>query len=375
MRKYLLLLFIFFCFGKNILAEDPGDRQSILCLIDVSGSMKGQKLDSVKSAAKQIVGMLLSCNVEFSIIGYAGKSENPFKYYKNFSVNKTELLSFIDSLQSEGNTPLGAALKAASFSFKNNKDKRSKRQTIILLCDGRSDDDIASALKTLKERNSLIQCECIGFDIDNDKLAQSQLKDIANTTGGEYYNASDAAKVVKNFYKSGIKTIIKEIPVTVRERNKNFDFPQVRGNVQKMLTAKNWMVDSIQVNAATDIFNMVEATVENNIQDTLPKSLVFDNEKVLSVFINEGTNDNPNKKWIEGKYLADYNVLSITLRNHVLKLVIKKINSRSLVFCVNQYADKENDMVGSDGELCDCKNKINPQNPYILIYLSQAGCY
>jgi uncharacterized protein with von Willebrand factor type A (vWA) domain len=136
----------------NCIHLNSRDIQSILCLVDVSGSMKGAKIDSVKSAAKKIINMLLPCNTEFSILGYSGKSDKPIRYYKNFTTNRNELLTFIDSLQPGSNTPLAAALKTACFSFKNNKNPKSVKQTIILLCDGRSDDNITVALKELGER-------------------------------------------------------------------------------------------------------------------------------------------------------------------------------------------------------------------------------
>ena len=207
----LLICFVFFAtaivFPNKCMAKELKDIHSILLLIDVSGSMEGAKIDSVKSAAKSIINMLLPCNAEFSIMGYSGTEDNPIPYQINFTTNQNDLFSFIDKLKPASNTPLGAAIKAASFYFKANRNPASVRQTIVLLGDGRSDDNVSDALKQIKDRNSLIQCECIGFCIENDIQAKEQLKLIAAETNGEYYVATEATNVIKAYIKSSIKRI------------------------------------------------------------------------------------------------------------------------------------------------------------------------
>ncbi|NJK96720.1 MAG: hypothetical protein HC905_18980 [Bacteroidales bacterium] len=78
-QKILVVAFI--CFSNIFMAQQACRAQtirephSILLLIDVSGSMAGTKIDSVKSAAKQIIHMLLPCNTEFSILGLFGSKK------------------------------------------------------------------------------------------------------------------------------------------------------------------------------------------------------------------------------------------------------------------------------------------------------------
>ena len=347
---------------------------SILFLIDISGSMTGAKIDSVKSATKQIVRMLLACNTEFSVMAYSGKKENPAIVSLPFSSDEKKLYKFIDSLKAEGGTPLGAALKRGTFYFNGGKNPQSVQQTIILLSDGRSDDNIAEALRELKERKSMIRCECIGFDIENDKPAQDQLKMIAKQTGGEYYVASNVSNVIKAFLKSSIKTIIREVPVEVRKSAGKFNFSMPENNVYRMLTNQNWIVDSIQINVSGQLFDITEQIAEDNMQDTLPKSLVFDNSNTVSLFINKGADIDINKKWVDGYFRFDNNTLSITVKSYFLKLVIKKIEKNSLVLCVNKFRNLKGDMGDVSDVVCDCSNKINVSQPYIFIYFSQAGC-
>jgi uncharacterized protein YegL len=375
-KTYLLLLILFnisLFFQNTCKAETPNDTHSILFLIDISGSMKGAKIDSVKSATKRIISMLLPCNTEFAVMGYSGKIDNPVPYQLPFTTNKNELYSFIDSMQPNSNTPLGAGLKTASYYIKNYKNPKSIKQTIILLGDGRSDDNVTEALKELTERNAIIQCECIGFCIQYDKQAEQQLKQIALETKGEYYSATEATNVSKAFFKTSIKTIIGDIPVVVRNVNKSLNF-KVNSNTNfYSMMNQNWIVDSIQVNALPDLYEIAYMITDENMQDTLPKSIVFDTKNKISLFINNGTKTDVNKKWTEGKYLIDKNSLIIHLSEHYLKLIVKKLEKQSMVLCVNKYKSLTDSMV-EGGEICDCENTLTEGKATILIYLSQPGC-
>jgi uncharacterized protein YegL len=347
---------------------------SILLLIDVSGSMVGAKIDSVKSAAKQIIKMLLPCNTEFAIMGFSGKKDNPVPFQMDFSKNEFDLLTFVDKLKPEGGTLLGMALKKACFDFSNHKTNKQAKRSVILLSDGRSDDNIPAALSELRDRNTLIQCECIGFDIENDKIAEGQLKQIAHETGGEYYVATDVTNIIKAFLKTSIKTIIHEIPVVVQKNNKNLNFPLLPDNFYKLLTTQNWILDSIQINVSNELYEITQQIADENMQDTLPKSLIFDNSKKVSLFINKGSDSDANKKWIEGNFTFAFNSLSITIQHYYFKLILKTINDHAMVLCVNKFKNFR-DYVGEENEqICDCGNKVNATNPYIFIYFSKAGC-
>ncbi|NJK96721.1 MAG: VWA domain-containing protein, partial [Bacteroidales bacterium] len=174
------------------------------------------------------------------------------------------MLTFIDKLKPEGGTLLGTALKKACYAFTEQKNKKARR-SIILLGDGRSDDNVPAILKELKEKNALIQCECIGFDIVNDKAAEEQLKQIALETGGEYYVATDVTNIIKAFWKTSIKSIIEDIPVEVRQKKGTVNLKLPAGDIRKILTGQNWMMDSIQINVPANLFEIALQIVEEDI--------------------------------------------------------------------------------------------------------------
>jgi hypothetical protein len=307
-------------------------------------------------------------------MGFSGNKDNPVPFQMDFSTNESELINFVDKLKPEGGTLLGTALKKACYSFLSHPKKPGTNQSIILLGDGRSDDNVSAALKEIKERNALIQCECIGFDIQNDKVSEEQLKLIASETKGEYYVAADVSNIVKAFFKSSIKTIIGEIPVEVRKRNNSFSFGTLNTINPRMLTSQNWMLDSIQINVSEGLFEITRQITDENMQDTLPKSLVFDNAKNISLYLSNGSENDVNKKWIEGKYTIYGNALVITIKQYYFRLIVKKLEPNSLVLCVNKFRNTTEFAMDEREEICDCANKITPLKPYIQIYFSKAGC-
>jgi uncharacterized protein YegL len=370
-----IILVIILSWSNYCTAQNPKNQKSVLLIIDVSGSMMGEKMDSVKSAAKQIITMLLPCNTEFAIMGFNGKVENPVPFRMNFSTNKIELFAFIDKLKPMGGTLIGAALKIGSFYIAEHaKLNKTSKHTIILLSDGKSDDNIAQALKDLKEKKALIQTECIGYMLTEEKIAEQQLAQIAMETGGEYYSATAVSNVIKAFFKSGIKTIIKDVPVMVRKNNKGFNFKLPPPNSYKMLTTQNWFLDSIQINVSEEIYDMVKLTTEENMQDTMPKSLVFDNSRKVSLFIDNGIGYMNYKKWVEGDFTFTNNALTIKILNYYFKLIVKDIDKNRLVLCVNKFEFLSFSTNEPKEELCNCSNSIASNSPYILVYFSKAGC-
>ncbi|HEX2935568.1 MAG TPA: vWA domain-containing protein [Bacteroidales bacterium] len=374
LRSIILLSALFLVLpGK---AQTNQTSRSILLLIDASGSMQGLKMDSVKSAAKQIITMMLPCNTEFAIMGFTGDKDNAVPFRLDFTTDRTNLFTFIDKLKPWGGTRIGAALKTGSLYLKSHSqiNKRSK-PIIILLSDGRSDDNVYEAFNELNSRKSVFQTECIGYDLLKDKTAEDQLMFLASKTGGEYYSATDVTNVAKAFFKTTIKTIIREVPVVVRERTDMSFVLNASEKVQKRLTSTNWFLDSIQINASPSTYEMAKMMADDNIQDTLPKSLIFTNAKRVSLFIDKGANSEDEfQKWVDGNFTFVNNTLSISILQYYFKFVIKSIDKRTLVLCLNKFAFLSKDMKEPDDVYCDCTNKVPRDYPYIVIYFSKAGC-
>lgn len=374
--KGIVLMFALFVAIQGN-AQMQQSSRSILLLIDASGSMQGLKMDSVKSAAKQIITMMLPCNTEFAIMGFTGDKDNAVPFRLDFTTDKTSLFAFIDKLKPWGGTRIGAALKTGSLYLKaHSQINKLSKPIIILLSDGRSDDNVYEAFNELNSRKSVFQTECIGYDLLKDKTAEDQLRFLASKTGGEYYSATDVSNVAKAFFKTTIKTIIREVPVVVRERTGDMNFVlNASEKVQKRLTSTNWFLDSIQINASPSTYEMAKMLTDDNMQDTLPKSLIFTNAKHVSLFINKGANSQDEfQKWVDGNFTFVNNTLSISILQYYFKFVIKSIDKRTLVLCLNKFAFLSKDMKEPDDVYCDCTNKVPRDYPYIVVYFSKAGC-
>ena len=105
---------------------------SVVLLLDLSDSMKGQKLSDAKAAAKKVI-RTMPADFEIGIMTYAGACGQIFPFM-SFTQDKQKLENAIDSLTTGGATPLSDALTQAAEAIR--KVGNGKRGKIILLCDG-----------------------------------------------------------------------------------------------------------------------------------------------------------------------------------------------------------------------------------------------
>ncbi|PXY40377.1 hypothetical protein DMB65_12225 [Flavobacterium cheongpyeongense] len=174
---------------------------SLLILIDVSGSMSGDKLTQAKKAAQEAVEIALkNKNTEVAILAFEGKCSNPIHTANGFSTNLKNLTETIKRLTANGGTPLASALSRANSYMASNKSLASVTQMIILLADGNDDcGNLESVLASLAKKEIIFRHETIGLGLDNNSTAQSQLKSIAQTTKGQYHNSSSSEELSVQF--------------------------------------------------------------------------------------------------------------------------------------------------------------------------------
>lgn len=184
-----------------------GVKASLLMLIDISGSMSGQKLSSAKSAAKKAVKTALGEHTEVAILAFEGDCSNPINKQIGFIRDKKSLYRFIDSLQAQGGTPLGNALRKANHFMNKSKSKSSKTQMILLLADG--DDgckNVDSVMAELRRKGIIFRHETVGLGINSNSNAARDLKTIANRSGGTYHQTHDP-KRLNSIFLEAIETM------------------------------------------------------------------------------------------------------------------------------------------------------------------------
>lgn len=186
--------------NKEIITNNRNNETSILFLIDISGSMSGDKLLSAKSAAKKSIEKLISRKSEVAIMAFSGECHSPIKKSISFTTDVSALNKFIDSLGASGGTPLSAALIEANQFLAKYSNAPSTNKMILLLADGaNSCGNLNEGLTQLKKNGFFFRHETIGLGIEPFSEASTQLQNIANMSGGQYHYSEDHAQLGEIF--------------------------------------------------------------------------------------------------------------------------------------------------------------------------------
>ncbi|KAL4486848.1 hypothetical protein ABPG72_009612 [Tetrahymena utriculariae] len=169
----------------NLLEGRP--NLDLICVIDNSGSMGGQKIESVKNTIQQLIDML-NDNDRLSIITFNDMAQQLSGLRKVNKENKENLQKITRSIQAGGGTSITSGLQTA-FSILQNRKQKNSVSSIFLLSDGQdkgSDSRIRILLQTryLQLKEECFTIHSFGFGNDHDgPLMQS----IAQIKDGSFY--------------------------------------------------------------------------------------------------------------------------------------------------------------------------------------------
>ena len=177
-----------------------GPLQSLLLLIDVSGSMNDEgRLPAAKTAATRAAREAIASGGEVAVLAFSGEDASPIRGMCPLTQEPAQAEAFIQTLQAGGGTPLAAALREANRYLARAKAPASRTQMIILLADGDGTGDVAATLASLKREGISFRHETIGLGVPAGGVAARQLQAISRTTGGAYHPAGSAAEVSRAF--------------------------------------------------------------------------------------------------------------------------------------------------------------------------------
>lgn len=152
--------------------------KDIVLIIDNSGSMQETDPDNARYEAAII------------LFDDMPKLLQPFVRLKNQSI-KDDVNSQLDKIEStNGGTNIGLALDEAMEQIR--KEGSNRGAMAILLSDGVSEVNTEQALADYVSRGTIVNT--IGLGLTNQQ-GSGLLEDIANRTGGRYYDVSDSANV------------------------------------------------------------------------------------------------------------------------------------------------------------------------------------
>ena len=215
--RYLVLLALFLS-----AAYASGQDLKAAIVFDASGSMwerigKNTKIEIAKSALKDVVAHWDSkIPLGLTIYGHRRKGDcNDIEIaLKAAKLNKEKILRIIKDIKPKGKTPITLALEKTAKELEYLKHP----VTLILISDGKEtcSDAPIQAIKELKAKGKKLTIHVIGFNVNRD--AATQLKTIAETAGGSYLPAKDAATLNR-----AVKTIATKVqktkPVVIPKNN------------------------------------------------------------------------------------------------------------------------------------------------------------
>lgn len=196
-------------------------KMNVLVLMDASGSMNGElegktKMELAKAAIGKFMEQIPSdANVSLIAYGHVGSSADSDKVKSCSSVEDVYPLSAyqdenftnsLNSFQASGWTPLEGAIKKAEEILQDYPSE-DYSNVVYMVSDGveTCDGDPVAAAKQLQSQNIKAKVNIIGFDVDNE--GQQQLKQVADSGGGEYITVDDPADLEVQITKKWQPTI------------------------------------------------------------------------------------------------------------------------------------------------------------------------
>ena len=182
----------------------PDERAGIMLAIDVSGSMraddiKPNRMEAAKTAAYNFVKQLPP-TVKVGMVSFSG-------YAQLESVPTTDhalVLEKIQALERRRGTAIGEGLLESVKAFPSGADKNLGLSTVILLSDGRNTSGILPAEASKKANQNGVKVHTIGVGTPTPPsegqtpfsgFDETELRGIANATGGKYYAVDSASKL------------------------------------------------------------------------------------------------------------------------------------------------------------------------------------
>lgn len=170
----------------------------LVCVIDISGSMSGSKLDYVKQTMHTLLEVLGEGH-RIAIVLFDDYSRE----YMNFKVinkeNKEKIKEVIDSIQDEGCTNITAGVHSAQDML-GKRETKNHVSTVFLLSDGAHNSGPISMDILYNGEFEKAKCEytltCFGYGDDHDA---NLLQEMSERKGGNYYFVNDISKVEECF--------------------------------------------------------------------------------------------------------------------------------------------------------------------------------
>ena len=192
----------------NIVSEEIKEKNSnveLICVIDVSGSMMGEKIKLVKQSLKVLLEMMGEKD-KLGLVLFNHDSEKLLDLTYTTPENKKNIINLIDKIQARGGTYILSGLEKAIEMFKSSSNQKTNTDkfissAIILLSDGMDNrmnhEEIGKGLKDLTKNFNLgFTLHAFGYGNDHDPKIMNTLATIRD---GTFYFVKEYKKVAEYF--------------------------------------------------------------------------------------------------------------------------------------------------------------------------------
>ena len=215
---------------------DENDKKSnvdLICVIDVSGSMYGEKIGQVRESLK----ILLTLMDERDRLCLILFNENGTNYYDlNYLTkeNKKILIEKINKIISGGGTNILSGLKLAIDVLKRQNNNEKNVSSILLLSDGcdnyYNDIQLANSLKQLTKGLGLsFTLNTFGYGHDHDAKIMNKLANLRDGTFFYVENYSNITEYFVSILGGCVSVISKKVDVNLQVLNANCKIKKVFG--------------------------------------------------------------------------------------------------------------------------------------------------
>lgn len=353
-------------FVINLTSPDIDEKKSnvdLICVIDVSGSMDGMKIEYVKSSVKILMSMM-DKNDRLCIILFDTSSNIfiPLSYTTEENKKKFEIK--INNIFTRGGTNIISGLEKAVEVLieekKNQKEESNRVSSVILLSDGcdnyMNDIQIADKLKEkTKGHGLLFTLHTFGYGSDHDPKIMNRL---ANLRDGSFYYVAEIERVQEYFVSvlggcmSVISKLVKmEVSMINKDGGKNNVIKKVFGinNLyNKELKDDYFMTEILQFISGKEYTFVMEVN--------LGKAIAI-NEEIIKVKLTY--EDNLNEK-VNDEFLYKNKIVESLDKKETDKADKEYI--RSQVFDVLDEAVKLKDRYKND----EAKNILNKMKNWLI---------
>ena len=200
-KKYKENGYFFMSASPSLDIDNSGiEEKDITFIIDVSGSMSGDKLEQAKKALQYCVNNL-NTDDRFEIIKFSTEAYALFKNLESANKNnRKKAKDFINDLQAIGGTNIEEAFELAS----NNYRKSSRPHFVVFLTDGKptigetNDEKLIKAILKKNKSNSRVFTFGIGDEINTHLL--DKITEETNAWRTYVSDEEDIEVKVSNFY-------------------------------------------------------------------------------------------------------------------------------------------------------------------------------